>query len=131
MTSKIEKIRQMEPVFIKVAKHLLAQNEKSVAGERKACLYRSPQGLQCAVGCLITDDAYSKDLEGCAVYDKAVEKALKDSGIPLFCEMDSMLIRLQTIHDNMHTDQWLDGLRVCAVTYLCWSPEYFEKQILS
>ncbi len=41
-------------------------NEKSVS-ETGVCRYRGSNGSKCAIGCLIPDDKYSKDIEGVSV----------------------------------------------------------------
>ena len=46
-----------QQIFDKVATHLLTQNARSAA--EGSCLYRSPSGLKCAVGCLISDSVYA------------------------------------------------------------------------
>lgn len=51
-----------QETFDRVAKHLLKQNKKSVNGTQ--CMYRSSDGLQCALGCLIPDELYVPSLEG-------------------------------------------------------------------
>jgi hypothetical protein len=64
---------------------------------------------KCAVGCLISDDFYSREFEGrtlersCHVWD-----AVKNSN-PLWHMNDAsyeMLRKLQAIHDNNETENW-------------------------
>ena len=51
-------------VFKRVAKHLLAQNEACVTLSVH-CWYRHPSRveLKCAIGCLISDEFYSEEIE--------------------------------------------------------------------
>lgn len=50
-----------QEVFDKVKKHLLKQNSKAMDGDN--CVYRSPNGSQCAIGCMIPDDQYDETME--------------------------------------------------------------------
>lgn len=52
----------MQEVFNKVVRHLLTQKQKARVGT--TCMYKTPEGLKCAVGCLIPDELYSQDIEG-------------------------------------------------------------------
>lgn len=53
-------------IFKHVGKHLLTQNEQSLVDRDtdRSCAYRGDGGLKCAVGCLITDEAYDPAIEG-------------------------------------------------------------------
>ncbi len=44
-----------QEVFTKVKDHLLKQNKAAVNAGYGACAYLAPDGLKCAVGCLIPD----------------------------------------------------------------------------
>lgn len=50
-------------IFSKVKTHLLTQNKTS-ENESGRCLYRGPDKLKCAAGCLITDEQYDITMEG-------------------------------------------------------------------
>ena len=50
-----------QEVFNKVAAHLLAQGKPALKGED--CVYRSKDGLKCAIGCLIPDENYTPEME--------------------------------------------------------------------
>jgi hypothetical protein len=63
-----------QKVFNKVTKHLLTQDEQSI-GEDNTCLYRSPKGLKCAIGCLIKDKFYTKELESNPIEHSLVKKS--------------------------------------------------------
>jgi hypothetical protein len=48
-----------QQVFDQVVRHMIKQGQRSVAGPGVSmCLYRGPEGLMCAAGCLIADDEY-------------------------------------------------------------------------
>lgn len=99
-------------IFERVEKHLLAQNERSVSFNGGACMYWSATGLKCAVGCLITDDAYDSDIEGQGVqWDETVHDVLEKSlGFELSDELLDLLDELQGIHDLRPPRQWPDYL---------------------
>lgn len=98
----------MQEVYTKVRKHLLAQGTPARSGAN--CLYRTSQGLSCAVGCLIDDEFYHKNFEGNNVDDDRILHALESSGIDLadglynrnneYRTMPDMLGDLQAIHDS-------------------------------
>lgn len=59
-----------QAVFDKIALHLITQGRPSMElrddgkwEDEAGCLYRDPNGLACAVGCLISDDDYVEGLE--------------------------------------------------------------------
>ncbi len=115
-----------QAVFNTVAEHLLAQNEQSLnkAGE---CSYRGHYGRKCAVGCLITDDAYDRRMEGTSVTNQILheicntqqsqllKEALYNSGVIPEGYLDiDLLHRLQEVHDDCPPHQWEDLLTVLA-----------------
>jgi hypothetical protein len=102
-----------QAVFNKVAKHLLKQKERSVGSlnGRDRCLYRGPNGLKCAVGCLIPNKMYSPDMEGKILgRDVLAACGLPGSMVPL-------LISLQIMHDHCLPKEWPDRLRGIAKDY--------------
>ena len=98
----------MKEIFDRVKTHLLAQGE--TANDNTMCVYHSQSGLKCAVGCLITEDAYREAFEGRAVADEPVRRALEASGINTDNNTISMLTNLQSIHDDKAPDEWEDLL---------------------
>lgn len=52
-----------QEIFNKVSKHLIAQGKQCVTKDGD-CVYRGPKNLKCAIGCLIPDKSYVKDMEG-------------------------------------------------------------------
>ncbi len=89
-----------------VTAHLRNQGRRSVASANAtcfmgACLYRGPDGLSCAVGCLIPDEEYRPDME--RRFDELVDKFPR-IGIYLrlaeSCQRKQILMNLQRIHDN-------------------------------
>ena len=69
-----------QEVFDKVVRHLLKQGERAISDNGR-CAYNDSHGRKCAVGCLITDEAYNPDIEHRAADTTEVIWALKNSGI--------------------------------------------------
>jgi len=109
-------------IFDTVKAHLLKQNKRAIHAAIHRCMYRTADGLKCAVGCLIPDDKYVPWIENCAVRgcfarDKdgeLVEKTnltnekfndyLKELGFTL--ENLPLLAALQDVHDYMAVHAW-------------------------
>ena len=74
----------MTPIEIseKIRDHLINQNAKAL-NEYGGCRYRGNNGSMCAVGCLITDEVYTPDLECATVSADRIIDALNKSGIEL------------------------------------------------
>ncbi len=87
-----------------VRESLLAQRGPSVATNpmgTKGCMYRGSQGRACAVGVLISDEAYDACLESHVLDDfPGVWNALVESGVPDRSSTRSMLIAAQSVHDG-------------------------------
>jgi hypothetical protein len=94
-----------QETFDKVVKHLLLQNKQSVS--IRGCLYRGPDGLKCAVGCLIQDEVYTSDLEHKSVDNPDAKAALE---LSLGCNLTNddifFLSLLQKIHDGHKVEAW-------------------------
>lgn len=88
-----------QEIFDTVATHLFTQGEQAKTinedGE-SMCAYRSPEGKKCAVGCLIPDELYRDDMEGCTASTIADD----DYGLPAwFATNYALLSSLQRAHD--------------------------------
>ena len=70
-------LRQVEE---KILTHLKAQGRRSKV--RSSCRYRGPNGLRCAIGCLIDDKHYYAGLECLGATSLEVAHALEASGYP-------------------------------------------------
>lgn len=98
----------LQEAFDIAAKGLLAQGKRSFDEEHEICMYRAPNGCKCAVGFLISNEAYSNNLEDRRASDTIVQNALKESGVNVDVSgMDTMLMRLQRIHDE--NESWEEG----------------------
>jgi hypothetical protein len=111
-----------QEIFDRVAAHLLTQGVQA-KNSQEDYLYRTNDGLKCAVGCLIDDDAYDPALEGLGVTSDsdALDHALRESNIdtdnPRVCHL---LTDLQRLHDNHPSEpddplpEWRAGLTTVA-----------------
>ena len=90
-----------QEAFETVAKHLLAQGRPS-KNEKGMCVYRGPDGLKCAVGALIPDEAYDPRMED--IYASMVIaqfddlEFLKEANLEVNGER--LLDVLQELHDS-------------------------------
>lgn len=114
-------------MFEKVKAHLLKQNQKAMidTDEGIACRYRTPEGLTCAIGCLIPDDEYDESFEGHPPADATTLMLYKDRISPDFStdieiqialaagitpETADLARRLQHCHDNVSEEEWIEKL---------------------
>lgn len=92
-----------QKLFDKVVNHLVAQGKQSIghfpSGD-EGCLYRSKDGLSCAVGCLIEDKHYTRDMENREPGYPVVTEGLRKSGVSTDASTLQLLRELQRIHDN-------------------------------
>jgi hypothetical protein len=97
-----------QEVFDFVATHLLKQNKKAESQQYiNSCLYRTQDGLKCAVGCIIADDEYFYEMEG-----KSVRTVLPNSTENIHF---TLLLELQKIHDKpKFTAYWNNDLHELA-----------------
>ncbi len=98
-----------QTAFDTAARHLLKQGKKAQEGGN--CRYRAPDGLKCAVGCLIEPEDYSPDIEGKAII--TVRRRF-----PYLRDLDfNLLMDLQDIHDSLRPEEWPSVLRSVAAEY--------------
>ncbi|RWB08803.1 MAG: hypothetical protein EOQ39_18680 [Mesorhizobium sp.] len=101
-----------QEIFDKVATHLLTQNAKSQDLLGGTCLYRGSKGLTCAVGCLISDEAYAKGMEGSAFTNLMEVWSMR---LPVwFPANQQLLAALQRCHDSLDVDHWRSRLAEIA-----------------
>jgi len=102
-----------QEILDKVANHLLIQNEKAWNENEHSCAYLDPEGRKCAVGCLIPDEQYSKELEGAILTSNPKLEAL-----PCMQGLDLDFLRdLQLIHDTCDPPFWRKQLEILAKKY--------------
>ncbi len=109
-----------QAIYNKVRDHLLAQGKKSrvmTLNGVGTCQYRGPNDTSCAVGCLITDEAFRCASEASYVFnsltveDERVIAALADSGVDVDIDKDLGLLKsLQSIHDHHYVEDWSKAL---------------------
>lgn len=113
-----------QEVFTMVATHLLAQNEKAMSANNSFCMYRSPKGLKCALGCLIPDNEYAPELEG-KTFREMQAKGLVP---PALLSMNVDLIKeLQAVHDQWQPERWATRLTIVAGDFGLQMPEIKRK----
>jgi len=78
------------------------------------CMYRSSEGLKCAIGCLIPDELYDPKYEGVQVKNLPMEILDK---IGLNQNDYLFLSRLQLLHDTYQPDEWKERLKDMADLY--------------
>ncbi len=109
-----------QEAFETMVRHLRRQGKRSVRIGAYTCLYRGPNGLRCAVGCLIPDDQYKRSLEGKAASCIANKvPALSDIGPGLLSEM-------QSVHDDLDVSQWEEGFKDVAQVFSLTLPPLEE-----
>lgn len=99
-------------VFEIVEKHLLAQNERSMDLHSGKCMYYDDYGLKCAIGCLISEDVYSPEMESKNILlDKTIRDGLEKSlGFKPSSGLLRLLDSLQKIHDETSVCCWAEEL---------------------
>lgn len=95
-----------QAIFDKVATHLLTQKKKSRDPKIKTCLYRGPNGLKCAVGCLLRDDEITMKENDYTVWSLKLPNTLLGQ--------EYFLRELQIIHDTNKPSKWINKLSLLA-----------------
>lgn len=103
-----------QAIYDTVRTHLLKQNEKAM---QKGCVYLTPDGLKCAIGCLIPDGHPGQTMR---IGVEGLMRAHPD--LAELWEVDnqedrSLLARLQSIHDGTSTTEWKHHLDNLALSY--------------
>ena len=102
-----------QEIFDKVATHLLKQGARSEVvfhGIGILCRYRGAEGRTCAMGCLISDELYVKEMERMSVSQlmsefPEIKKLLGTHNLKLLGD-------LQFIHDIRNVSDWRAELEV-------------------
>lgn len=88
-----------QSILDQVTEHLFKQGVAAIDPEGGNCAYRTKDGLMCAVGCLLDDDAYEQRFEGhglAGLFNEFDEEELPS----LFRDHYDLLSQLQTVHDH-------------------------------
>jgi len=106
----------MQRLYDHIVKHLITQWAKSQGDG--SCLYRDNYGHSCAVGCLIKDEFYSKELEEKVVRHDAILEVLEKSFGRALTEEEILLLEaMQRVHDDLPVECWVDGCRLVATCF--------------
>jgi hypothetical protein len=109
-------MKTLQETFDTVSAHLLSQNERC-QNEEEVCAYRGENGLMCAVGVLIEDDAFNKKCNLDAIGESGVMAMLKNSKINTGTKSMSLLHALQTVHDQSNPENWKRSLKDVAMKH--------------
>ena len=95
----IDKIEEfsLQEIFDYVVNHLRTQGEVCI-NLGGLCVYRNAKGQSCAVGCLIPDELYNKEVEEKGASETSFWRAL-GLGMPEDMERVMLLQDLQFAHD--------------------------------
>lgn len=97
-----------QEIFDTVVTHLRNQGCKAKDMYSGQCMYRAPNGLKCAAGCLISDDEYIHAMEGRG-FEWIVPTRL--------IEHTTLIADLQEIHDGSDPIDWENGFSIVAARY--------------
>lgn len=107
-----------QEIFDQVAIHLMTQRRRAEHLDGR-CVYHAEDGSKCAVGCLISDDAYSPTIEYELLPDSwgisTLGSALEASGVSRSSYL--LLGRLQILHDATPPAKWRLELSSVAVRF--------------
>ena len=130
-------MRTKQEIFDIVTKHMLMQNEKAEVDYQ--CMYKTENGLKCAIGVLFTapnHKYYPSIMEVTALCNQHYEDLKSDLGLPdnsddtsEYQEHLAFLQDLQLIHDECPVDRWGEELQELADTYsLIYNGKQYETQ---
>ena len=111
-------MRSAQQIYETVVKHQRKQGQKShlkLSDGNYSCRYRDPEGRKCAIGCLIPDIEYVKEMEGKDVGDLISGNLLNLLRSAEFYRHRKLLDGLQKIHDKANSfDEWERQWRMLA-----------------
>lgn len=92
---------QARDIYLTVLRHLALQGKPAIGPDGTMCMYRTEEGLKCAVGCLIPDEFYKKEMEGNIYHLFRFSSAfLKDYSFLISLRPHINLLKaLQRVHD--------------------------------
>lgn len=112
-----------QEIFDRVVTHLRKQGKKAVIENEFgdiSCLYRTPDGLKCAVGCLIEDDEYDPSFEGKPIGIVCEINAIISKKL---CKHLCLVCSLQFTHDLCVIHDWESRFQFIANNYqLVYTP---------
>lgn len=125
-----------QEILDRVYPHLLTQRRKSlrkIGFDDEGCAYRGEDGCSCAIGCLIPDDMYDPEIEGCGIdinfylygyvlFESQERMAWIEYRLGLLDSLP-LLSLLQTVHDGYSVNEWESRLRSVADEFGLTVPE--------
>jgi hypothetical protein len=103
-----------QKIYDRVAEHLLGQMDQAKS-DGGSCLYKTPDGKSCAVGCLSKDEFYSPSLEHQGAENEDVLATVALSlGVPQEVLPTKLLTSLQVLHDTVNPRNWPKALAELA-----------------
>lgn len=105
-----------QEVYDKVKAHLLTQNAKAISRKYRLCKYRMIRSTKrCAIGCLIPDHLYEREMEGDSIENLLCSyPQVKQFFVGV---TPALLIDLQTVHDTESVKNWSRALENVARDY--------------
>lgn len=104
-----------QEIFDKVYKAILAQGQKSLRtfpDRDPSCAYRDPQGRKCAIGHLIPDELYQKEMEDMTIYGVLQEFPELKEFLDVQCDEDrKFLFLLQYCHDRPSDENFIEDFK--------------------
>lgn len=108
-------------IFDAIVTHLRKQGRKAqnVMGD---CLYRAPNGDECAFGCIISDDVYRPRMENISASTLLMPACLDYvKGLAVYAPFEELITRMQDVHDKCAPPEWercwADLARASSLTY--------------
>lgn len=109
-----------QEAFERSARHLAAQAARAQDVTTKACMYRAPHGLKCAIGALIPDAIYTPEFDGNGpIFADGWHVVTLINRHPIIKELFSgvdpaLLSALQDLHDQLPPSDWEDAFHKLA-----------------
>lgn len=100
-----------QEAFTTMVLHLRKQGKRSTMKNRSTCRYYGPDGLMCAVGCLIPEDEYRCSFEGNAV------GVIQDKVPSIYSLNTGLLSDMQETHDYVDIEDWEESFSDIAKEY--------------
>jgi hypothetical protein len=101
-------MEMQQKAYETIRAHLIEQGRPAMDPMTGSCFYRAEGGLKCAVGCLISDDAYDETLEDATPLNVSVQQALRASGWVFTLGGYQFLRELQEAHDYWQKSDGVD-----------------------
>jgi len=87
-----------QEIIDQVINGLIEQGQQAI--EDDTCMYRSPTGLKCAIGMLISDEDYDSRMEGHGINELLGNSWLPENIIAIEETYPKLLRNLQSFHDS-------------------------------